>query len=191
MGQLLDAAADVFARVGYERATTNAIAAEAGVSPGSLYQFFPNKAAVAEALAARFVEQLRGLQEDSLSPDLARLPLDRALDRMIDPLVAFNLANPACQALLRGPDVPHGVTRATQRLYEDGLGRIDAVLAALAPRLSGEERARRARVLKHVTAALLPLILAAEPAEREHLVGELKGVLRGYLSPLVASRPPA
>jgi AcrR family transcriptional regulator len=49
--QLLDVAARVFAEVGFEAATTNGIAARAGVSPGSLYQFFPNKDAMAEALA--------------------------------------------------------------------------------------------------------------------------------------------
>src|SRR6266542_6598743 len=51
IAQLLDAAGEVFATVGYAAATTNAIAAQAGVSPGTLYQFFPNKQAMAEALA--------------------------------------------------------------------------------------------------------------------------------------------
>ena len=49
---ILEAAARVFAEVGYEAATTNAIAREARTSIGSLYQFFPNKGAVLEALAA-------------------------------------------------------------------------------------------------------------------------------------------
>src|SRR4051812_43963566 len=57
--QILLAAGVVFARVGYERATTNAIAAEAGISPGSLYQFFPNKEAIAGALETRYAEQMR------------------------------------------------------------------------------------------------------------------------------------
>ncbi|WP_207943797.1 helix-turn-helix domain-containing protein, partial [Actinomadura sp. KC345] len=41
-------------------ATTNRIAAAAGISPGSLYQFFPNKEAIAEALADRFSTQMGG-----------------------------------------------------------------------------------------------------------------------------------
>ena len=40
---LLRAAAAVFGRLGYHQTTTNAIATEAGVSPATLYQFFPNK----------------------------------------------------------------------------------------------------------------------------------------------------
>jgi AcrR family transcriptional regulator len=43
---ILNAAARVFVKEGYARATTNRIAAAAGVSVGSLYQYFPNKQAV-------------------------------------------------------------------------------------------------------------------------------------------------
>ena len=49
---LLEAAARVFRREGW-RATTNRIAAEAGVSVGSLYEYFPNKQALLTALAER------------------------------------------------------------------------------------------------------------------------------------------
>src|ERR1700737_822831 len=53
VNQLLDAADAVFAEIGYERATTNAISKYAGVSPGTFYQFFPNKQVVEESLATR------------------------------------------------------------------------------------------------------------------------------------------
>ena len=52
---LLEAAARVFRRDGW-RATTNRIAAEAGVSVGSLYEYFPNKQALLAALAERHLE---------------------------------------------------------------------------------------------------------------------------------------
>ena len=47
IAQLLEAAANIFCTTGYTAASTNAIAREAGVSPGTLYQFFPNKEAIA------------------------------------------------------------------------------------------------------------------------------------------------
>ena len=50
---LLDATARVLTREGYDRASTNRIAATAGVSVGSLYQYFPNKEALVAALVAR------------------------------------------------------------------------------------------------------------------------------------------
>ena len=54
---LLDAAAAVVAEVGVEAATTNAIAARAKTSVGSLYQFFPDKDALVWALGQRFIER--------------------------------------------------------------------------------------------------------------------------------------
>ncbi len=53
---LLVAAEAVFARVGYSKATTNEIAAEAEVSPATLYQFFKNKEELANAVALKYVE---------------------------------------------------------------------------------------------------------------------------------------
>jgi AcrR family transcriptional regulator len=66
---ILLAAARVFRREGW-RATTNRIAAEAGVSVGSLYEYFPDKQALLLALAVRHLE----LAEQGLAPLLGSLP---------------------------------------------------------------------------------------------------------------------
>ena len=58
MASLLDAAGRVFGELGYHAATTNAIAAEGRVSPATLYQFFPNKEAIADALVTRYAMDL-------------------------------------------------------------------------------------------------------------------------------------
>src|SRR5918996_4966718 len=102
--QILDAAAAVFAESGYEGATTNAIAAHAGMSPGSLYQFFPNKEAIAEALASRYAEEMEAAHSVALNPGLAKLPLDEMIDRIVDPMIELSLANPGAKALLTGSD---------------------------------------------------------------------------------------
>jgi AcrR family transcriptional regulator len=91
---LLDMAEQLFADVGFEAATTNAIAARAGMSPGSLYQFFPNKDAIAEALATRYLEQLHATQAYSFAPEIVQLPLEARIDRVVDPLVALHVAHP-------------------------------------------------------------------------------------------------
>src|SRR5690348_3748596 len=95
---LLAAAEQVFLEVGYDAATTTAIAARAGVSPGSLYQFFPHKEAIARALAARYVVGLRALHEHALGPEATTRPLPALLDGFIDPIVAYNRAHPALMA---------------------------------------------------------------------------------------------
>lgn len=54
--RILGAAAHVFHEHGYAKATTNDIADEAGVSVGSLYQYFPNKDALLVALTKQHIE---------------------------------------------------------------------------------------------------------------------------------------
>ena len=56
MEQIVQAATQVFAERGYAGATTNHIAERAGVSIGSLYQYFPNKDAILVTLAKRHIE---------------------------------------------------------------------------------------------------------------------------------------
>ena len=54
---ILEAAAQVFERHGYAAGTTNRIAERAGVSIGSLYQYFPNKDAILVALVEQHVDE--------------------------------------------------------------------------------------------------------------------------------------
>jgi AcrR family transcriptional regulator len=55
---LIEATARILIKEGYDRASTNKIAAAAGVSIGSLYQYFPSKEAVVAALIERHTEEL-------------------------------------------------------------------------------------------------------------------------------------
>jgi AcrR family transcriptional regulator len=180
---LLDVAAQVFAEVGFEAATTNAIAARARMSPGSLYQFFPNKDAIAEGLAERFAERLRQT-EAVFGPEIETLPLDELIDHVIDPLVAFHIGHPGFQALFSGSIVSPRLAAATQAFLQAVVGRADAMLAVRAPQLSPERRAHCARVSVELVRALLPLVVAVAPAERDAMVRELKAAQRGYLEPL-------
>ena len=78
---ILEAAARVFVRYGYARATTNRIAEAAGISVGSLYQYFPSKDAIAVEILRRYRETLLALVRQHLEGvDLANLePVVRAL----------------------------------------------------------------------------------------------------------------
>jgi len=183
---LLDVAALVFAEVGFDAATTNAIAARAGISPGSLYQFFPNKDAIAEALADRFVERLRQTQA-IFGPEIEYLPLDELIDHVIDPLVVFHVGHPGFQALFTGSMVSPRLAVAVQAFLHAVVGRAESVLAVRAPHLSLKRRAQCARVSVELVRALLPLIVASETAGRDAMVAELKAVQRGYLGPLFAA----
>lgn len=88
---ILDAAARVFSEHGYAAGTTNRIAAAAGVSIGSLYQYFPNKDAILAALTDAHIdaggtllaERLRDGLPESLA-DLLRLFVRAAIDNHRD-----------------------------------------------------------------------------------------------------------
>jgi AcrR family transcriptional regulator len=186
MTEILDAAAATFADLGYEKATTNAIAAAAGMSPGSLYQFFANKEAIAQALADRYVTQMRDAHRDAFDePDFARISLDELLDRVIDPILAFNIANPGFKALFARPDMPAGLAQAAQPIQTALLGRVESMLDARAPGLPDAERSRAARTLVQVFKGMLPAVVAAPATERDSEVAELKKVLRAYLALVV------
>ncbi len=56
--RIVEAAREVLVVDGYDRLTTNRVADRAGVSPGSLYQYFPDKGAIVEEVTARYVDRL-------------------------------------------------------------------------------------------------------------------------------------
>jgi len=74
--RILESATNLFARDGWQDATTRAIAAEAGIATGTLFNYFPTKEAIAAALIAESLEQAGEAfragrrEEDSLEADL-------------------------------------------------------------------------------------------------------------------------
>lgn len=76
---ILQAAVQVLAKEGMRRFTTTRVAERAGVSVGSVYQYFPNKAAILFRLQSdewrETSEMLRGILEDTRNPPLERLRL--------------------------------------------------------------------------------------------------------------------
>lgn len=190
IAQLLDAAARVFCSVGYGSASTNAIAREAGVSPGTLYQFFPNKEAIGDALSERLVAEMQRAHAAALSPENALLPLPECLDRVIDPLVEFNLGNPVCFALLRalpGTDTPTRLETGHAALHRAMVEQVRAFVAILAPHLDDAALSRAADICWSAFFGVLHVLYEKDdPAERAALVVELKRLLHGYLVELSA-----
>jgi AcrR family transcriptional regulator len=91
---LLDATARVLTREGYDRASTNRIAATAGVSVGSLYQYFPNKEALVAALVARHNREMLDLLREALK-EVASLDLATAIAKLVRAAVDAHRVDPA------------------------------------------------------------------------------------------------
>lgn len=91
---LLEATARVLVEDGYDRASTNRIARVAGVSVGSLYQYYPNKEALIAALVDVHAEQMRGTFTQMLE-DLGTADLEVAVRAMIRAIMEAHRVNPA------------------------------------------------------------------------------------------------
>lgn len=184
IASIVDAAEIVFARMGYDEATTHYIAAQAGISPGSLYQFFTNKEEIAQALAARYSEELQHVYDTVFSVEAALLPFSRWLDQIVDALIAFHLAHPAFHTIFDAPPSLK-VANLTKNLPTELQARFELGFQVRAPRLSATQRRLSATMSVQLFRAVPRLILQADETEQRLLVDELKTMLRRYLEPVL------
>jgi len=173
---LLRAAASVIAEVGYAPATMSAIAERSHSSIGSLYQFFPNKESVAEALRARYVTELEQLW-DSLAAEAGRLTVEQLVSRLIHAQVEFAAGHPAFLALFDAPP-----TVNSPRRREVIRSRIAQVVLTRNPDVPRQEALRTAAVMQQIVRGLLTLYARADRRERGAIVGDFEAVLTGYLA---------
>jgi AcrR family transcriptional regulator len=186
IASILDAAETVFAEVGYDEANTNRIAAQSGISPGSLYQFFSNKEEIAQALAARYTEELQLVYGSVFSVEAASLPFSIWLDQIIDALLAFHYAHPAFHILLSIPAPSVRFASLADALPKELQTRFELGFLVRAPHLSQTQRRLSATMTVQFFKAVLRQLLQAEEAERRLLVRELKTALHRYLEPLLS-----
>src|SRR5689334_21349195 len=97
--RVLDAAEHVFADVGYDAANTEALAERAGTSIGSLYQFFPNKRAVFDALAARFMDDVRAFFDRFVESSQGIDSWEDLVDMSVAGFFAFSHASKSFRAV--------------------------------------------------------------------------------------------
>lgn len=176
MSAMLDAAAAVFAEVGFDAATMTSIAARSGSSIGALYQYFPNKLTLAQALREQYGEEM-ARRWSGLIADAAQLSVTALVDRVFDLMIGFFDEHPAYFTLLNATLGYQRDAGARQRLR----ARLGAVLREKKPELAEAEALRMATVSLQIVKGLNPLYGNAAPAERRELVAEFKLVLVGYL----------
>ena len=87
MAALFEASIQVLLAVGYRRLTTTRVAERAGVSVGTLYQYFPNRQALILSLIERYLEDLVGAIERGCRALNGR-PLDELASGLVDTFIA-------------------------------------------------------------------------------------------------------
>jgi AcrR family transcriptional regulator len=187
---LLDAAADVIADAGVDAATTNAIAARARTSVGSLYQFFPNKDAIVQALAARYAAQFEQLKDRVMAVEVADLPLHDMMTGIVAPIAAFCEANPAYRHVYAATnDAVAGPSPDEARLHAAVVARVEALIARRCPWVPEAQRHATAAVQVETVHAILFHAQGRPPAERPAICDELVRMLVCALEPFDRTRP--
>lgn len=102
---ILDAVIRLLKREGVKAVTTNRIAEVAGISIGSVYQYFPDKRAIFVALHERHVEEIDRVVETKLVAHAAS-PLDTLVRAMVEAMVEVHALDPELYELLL-TEVPH------------------------------------------------------------------------------------
>jgi AcrR family transcriptional regulator len=175
---LLAAGAAVFAEKGYDAATMTEVAAKAGASIGSLYQFFPTKPLLAEALHGDLLEKLTALLE-ALGPQVAGQPAAVVMERLFVGFGEFLEANPAFATLADRRDIDK--TRKTQtRALLRGL--IAGLLTGAQPPLPRARAEAASVIVLHLIRAAVMLKESDEAPLREAALAEMRRMLAAYFA---------
>lgn len=94
---ILDACARLMVTEGFYSITTDKIAKEAGVSIGSLYQFFGNKESVVQALIKNIMDEDKRLFEERLG-EIGHLTLQKQLEKIVDTALVVGSRNAELRA---------------------------------------------------------------------------------------------
>jgi AcrR family transcriptional regulator len=181
--RILDAAATIFAETGYEAATTEAIAKAAGTSIGSVYQFFPNKHAIFDAIARRHLERARALFDELVGPRALELSWEELLDRAIDAFASMDRVDPDFRAVWTNWDVAGQFLVAGQAMNREFARRIEAVLAAKAKALGKSRRPIVATTIVETITAMLFYAVRKDTVDADAIIEETKVLLSRYLRP--------
>ncbi len=94
---ILDAAARILGERGWAGLTTNAAAEVAGLSIGSLYQYFPNKLALVEAVRRRHLNEVLAVLYAAADDNATRA---RRIAALVDGMIAVHSRYPAAHRVL-------------------------------------------------------------------------------------------
>lgn len=146
VAELLQAAAAVIQERGFEAATMAEIATRADAKIGSLYRFFPNKEAVADALMERYAEILRA-EYDRVQARAATATPEELADALIDLLVTLQPQTRGAAALLESRT---DWTAVRQRFRAQALAGVKTAVTLRAPHLGEAEADAIAAVVLNV-----------------------------------------
>jgi len=187
---ILLAAAQVFRRQGYAATTTDRIAERAGVSVGSLYQYFPNKDSILVALAEGHIDTGFALVRELLAEALTEKPaLESLLHRFVVAMVALHEHEPELhRVLFEEAPLPSSVRRQLRKRENEFATEVCALLRAH-PEVHMRDPKVTSYILVHTVDALVHNFILHPPEGivTESLTKEMVRMLLGHLTAEEAS----
>lgn len=181
---ILDAAAELFADIGYDATTTEAIAAKAGTSIGSVYQFFPDKRALYRALAERCLERARaGMTALMSASGAGTRPWTEVVDAVLDGFFLFQAGDSTIRAVWRNWHLYKEFEEADEAVHRELVKRADKMLEPYARHLPAARRRALSEMVVEVSSAMVFLAVRSSGARGRKLVDETKLIVRRYLAP--------
>lgn len=158
---ILEAVVRILKREGFAPINTNRIAEVAGVSIGSVYQYFPDKRSIFAALHQRHMEQIDRAIETTLVQQ-ASASLEDLFLALIDALIEAHTDDPELYHLLF-TEVPHRAD-TTRHFAERQHGVFRQAIAARAHELKKQrDLDRQAFIVSHLVESLVHGILYRRP----------------------------
>jgi AcrR family transcriptional regulator len=183
---LLDATARVLTRHGYDRASTNRIAETAGVSVGSLYQYFPNKEALVAALVARHNRELLELVREAVKK-VASLDLATAMRELVRAAVDAHLVDPALHRIFAEQVPRMGQLAKIESLQQEAFLVMRSYLSERRDEISVSDLDVATKICVTTVEALTHDFVINKPdapdGERDRFIDEVTRLMVGYLRP--------
>src|SRR6202044_2442787 len=173
---ILDAAAELFAEVGYEAATMTAVAERSGSSIGALYNYFPDKQSIAFTLVNQYSQELEAHWKPLMEQAEALTHAEFA-GRFIERITQFVQERPAYLSLLAAP-IRFRRDPATRKASRVAIAN---AFQAKNPSLSREQSLLAANASVQIVRGMMALYEEADTKEKVLVVAEFKKVLTLYL----------
>ncbi|WP_052007286.1 TetR/AcrR family transcriptional regulator [Burkholderia paludis] len=177
---LLDAAAHILGERGWSGLTTNRVAEAAGVSIGSLYQYFPDKLALIDAVRQRHFDDVLAVLDAASNPDRTRM--QRVAD-LVDGMIAVHSRYPAAHRVLM-EESPRGGDSQPARDHFDVAcrQRYDTLFRVNVPDASGSTKRIGGQVLAGALSGAVHEAARQNQLASPVLRAELLALVDGYLS---------
>jgi AcrR family transcriptional regulator len=184
----LDTAAELFISVGYDATTTEQIAAKAGTSIGSIYQFFPNKRAMFDAITSRHLSDASQLFEQFVGIDIESTPWRDLLERTIDAYASYHRRNLGFRAILMNWKLSPEFLEAGEMLNKEFARRAALIFKTRAPDLSEQQLAAASTLCVEVVSTMLIISVRMTEEEAQLIFAETKTMLVRYLKPYMTKK---